>query len=285
MVGMGCGGDDRKITFDFPLPTTTSEITPNEPSTTRVVSSSSTTTPEVTPNEPSTTSVVSSASTTPEVTPNEPSTTSVVSSSSTTPEDTPNEPSTPTVQASIATDASTLPVTTPTIGVPLRQILEQYEADFFAATDLSSHRLDCSWVAGQPLAGPVDRDQVVGRGSVLTCGILTEPSADVGSGYLLVLDDEGTTTWWSVGTGGADLPLAPHGLLCREYLRRREFGEAMQVFNVSPPWDESALAYQWVLAYWFLEGQPEYMDVDGNGVPCELLFDTAVVAEVWAGDF
>lgn len=45
-----------------------------------------------------------------------------------------------------------------------------------------------------------------------------------------------------------------------------------------------AEAYRLVLAYWFVEGEPERMDVDGNGIPCELLFEPEDVAEVWAGE-
>ena len=57
----------------------------------------------------------------------------------------------------------------------------------------------------------------------------------------------------------------------------------MRAFGESPPWNDSTLAYHWALTYWFEQGQPVVMDVDDNGVPCELLFDSAVVATVWAG--
>ena len=62
-----------------------------------------------------------------------------------------------------------------------------------------------------------------------------------------------------------------------------DFGQAMEWMGRSAPWSDEALAYQWALAYWFLEGEPDRMDIDGNGIPCELLFDTAAIAEVLAG--
>ena len=40
---------------------------------------------------------------------------------------------------------------------------------------------------------------------------------------------------------------------------------------------------QWTLADWYLEGEPGRTEVDANGIPCELLFDPAVVAELRAG--
>ena len=62
-----------------------------------------------------------------------------------------------------------------------------------------------------------------------------------------------------------------------------DFGQAMEWMGRSAPWSDDVLAYQWALAYWFLEGEPDRMDIDGNGIPCELLFDTAAIAEVLAG--
>lgn len=35
------------------------------------------------------------------------------------------------------------------------------------------------------------------------------------------------------------------------------------------------------LVYWFLEGQPDRMDEDGDGIPCETLYAPEVVADVW----
>jgi len=40
--------------------------------------------------------------------------------------------------------------------------------------------------------------------------------------------------------------------------------------------------YFWSLVYWSLEGEPDRMDADLNGVPCETLYDPDVVAQVLA---
>ena len=173
-------------------------------------------------------------------------------------------------------------------GVPLGQILEPLEADFSAGSNFTSYQLDCALLTGEMHPDwpawkwvEVDRDHMVTRGQVLDCGGRTEPPADVGNWYLIALDDRGATTWWGIGTGGADLPYAPPGLLCREYMATDDFVRAMEHMGASAPWNDDVLAHQWALAYWFLEDAPDRMDVDRNGIPCELLFDPDVVAEVW----
>jgi hypothetical protein len=42
-------------------------------------------------------------------------------------------------------------------------------------------------------------------------------------------------------------------------------------------------AFFWSLVYWSLEGEPDRMDADRNGIPCETLFDPDVVSDVLAG--
>lgn len=114
------------------------------------------------------------------------------------------------------------------------------------------------------------------------CTIRTEPPADVGHLGLVVLDDTGTTAAW----GGSDYPempfLAAPGQLCREFLA----DPWLAGWLTEPDYIAIGMldhAYTLVLAYWFLEGQPTRMDVDDNGIPCELLVDPEVIARVWAG--
>jgi uncharacterized membrane protein len=194
---------------------------------------------------------------------------------------------------------TTVPTTSPADaevgGVPLSQVLEQYEPEPSNETAFTSYELDCYLLADEPSSNwlgweavPIRPDQVVGRGSVLSCDVRTDPPSDRGGPDLIVLDDQGSTTSWWVGTDEVGhLPFAPPGLLCREYIATEDFNWAMdwmvQGDGGSPPWTDDVLAYQWALAYWFLEGEPERMDDDHNGIPCELLFDPGVVAEVWAG--
>ena len=181
---------------------------------------------------------------------------------------------------------------TDTAGVPLARILEPYEAAALESSDFTAYRFDCRQYTSERGSDgqgwefrEIDRDQIVGRGAVLSCGARTDPPADVGSLDLVVLDDRGAATAWRVGSDAmGHVPVASEALLCREYMATEEFGRAMEWMGRSAPWSDDVLAFQWAVAYWFLEGEPDRMDIDGNGIPCELLFDTAVVAEVWAGD-
>jgi hypothetical protein len=177
-------------------------------------------------------------------------------------------------------------------GVPLDRILEPFEAELLAGSMFTEYRLECARFTGEQRSDhqgwegeETGRQEIVGRGTVLRCGGRTKPAADVGDWYVLVLDESGTTTSWGIGTGGWDLPTARPGLLCREYMATPGFERAMQDMGGLAPWNDDVLAYQWALAYWYLEGSPDRMDVDGNGIPCELLFDPDVVAAIWAGDF
>ena len=177
-------------------------------------------------------------------------------------------------------------------GTTLAEILEPHEARALVNSMFTSYSFSC-W----PYSGPqgttwidwsgdeFDRNARVSRGVVLSCLPRTEPPADRGTMDLIVLDDNGTISWWWVGSDAVShVPAAPGGLLCRDYMATENFSDAMEWVGASPPWNDDALAYQWALAYWFLDGQPNRMDADRNGVPCELLFDQEVVAEVWAGD-
>ena len=157
--------------------------------------------------------------------------------------------------------------------IPLGEVLQRYDQGVF---ELEPHTYSVS-CPGLPYNEPLS------RGDVLRCEINLWASGVVGW-YLVVLDDFGNTTSWMIGTEGADRPPVSDGLLCREYLALPEVVAALASYGESPPWNDSKLAYQWALAYWFEQGQPVRMDVDDNAIPCELLFNPAVVAEVWAGD-
>jgi hypothetical protein len=208
------------------------------------------------------------------------------------------ESSSPTFDAETAVSADGGATPTPasstasTRGVRLDQILQPYEERAMSSgSSWDSYTLRC-WTP-PPLRGgdwpaPVDRERVVGAGDVVECVPMTDPPADTSSVWLIVLDDAGMSTSWYEATDGSGAPPIsydrPSGLLCREYMALPAFAASM--VNVGePPWNDDAIAYQFVLAYWFLEGRPARMDADGNGVPCELLFDPSVVAAVWGGDF
>lgn len=176
--------------------------------------------------------------------------------------------------------------------ITLRQIVQQYEQLRSSGTNFTEYAIETCYsrpTSDQPpfetpfASDPVPLDTDIRRGDVFLCTIRTEPPADVGDLGLIALDDTGTTATW----GGSDYPEMPFvaapGQLCREFLADPWLDGWLtepDYIAIGKPND----AYTLLLAYWFLEGQPGRMDVDGNGIPCELLFDPEVVAQVWAGD-
>jgi hypothetical protein len=123
----------------------------------------------------------------------------------------------------------------------------------------------------------VDEETPAGRGTTVLCASGTEPEGYTETGEMLVvvLDDAGRVATQVATDGSTSNPfVAPPGMLCRDYLATYHSGGGN--------FDERA-AYTELLAYWFLEGEPDRMDVDHDGVPCETLFAAEVVADVWSG--
>lgn len=198
----------------------------------------------------------------------------------------------PTVTSIAPTTAAIQPT-----GVDLRSILERYERA--AVTESNGYwqafEFDRCWSvprsgrdAGDP---PVDQHDVVARGDVFDCYLSTDPPADVlNDFYVIVVDDSGTAWANGAGTDGSFfLPTIASGLLCREYLAHPDFILSMGGHGPADPaqdswWMDNDWAYASVLAYWFTDGTRANMDVDRDGIPCELLFDPATVARVWAGN-
>ncbi len=73
---------------------------------------------------------------------------------------------------------------------------------------------------------------------------------------------------------------APHGLYCRDLLDpgRPELGTVFSAYSTTP-----ASGYLSSLVYWSLEGEPDRMDADLNGIPCETLYAPEVVDQVLDG--
>ena len=69
----------------------------------------------------------------------------------------------------------------------------------------------------------------------------------------------------------------PRGLYCHELLDPEV--NAYPFSQRSTP----ATNFLWSLVYWSLEGEPNRMDEDQNGIPCETLYDPEVVADVLGG--
>lgn len=141
-------------------------------------------------------------------------------------------------------------------------------------------------------ADQVDLTTLATRGDVLICSGQSEPPAEHGPLVIVVLHDDGgaASLWdqgrlvlWSSAEQSTPFTAVP-GRLCREFLADQNIEtwltDPSNVARGSQHW-----AYTLLLAYWFLEGEPARMDIDGNGIPCETLFPPEVVADVWAGDF
>jgi hypothetical protein len=103
---------------------------------------------------------------------------------------------------------------------------------------------------------------------------------EIGRLAFLVLDENGTTSMLA----GSDLPdleaayaTAPHGLLCRDLLTDK----AAWPFNVAGTTEETAAFL--ATAYWFLEGRPDRMDADHDGIPCGTVLSEESIAWVWNG--
>jgi hypothetical protein len=136
-----------------------------------------------------------------------------------------------------------------------------------------------------------DRTGAVGAGDVLACTGTprTEPGFDLDPVGILfaILDDTGTAAWAT----GTDLPgneaalarlaaSATPGLFCRDLVDPD--AQAETGFFDATTTNES-FGYFLSVVYWFIEGRPDRMDEDGNGIPCETVHDADVVAALWNG--
>ncbi|MGF1597934.1 MAG: hypothetical protein ACFCVK_13540 [Acidimicrobiales bacterium] len=136
-----------------------------------------------------------------------------------------------------------------------------------------------------------DRSGPLRAGDLLACvgTPRTKPGFELDPVGVLfaILDDAGTAAW----TTGTDLPSndlalrqlatsATPGLFCRDLVDPD--AQAQSGFFDATTTSES-LGYLLSVVYWFIEGRPDRMDEDGDGIPCETVHDTAVVEAIWRG--
>jgi hypothetical protein len=163
--------------------------------------------------------------------------------------------------------------------------------DGTAASELTVARISDEIAAelASPYETPVevevscDRSGPVRGGDVFVCEARSDqlPTTDWGGIVVAVVDR--TTIAWSPGTdnpGSTDTLLdiyaeAPHGLACRDLLLPDAIGHPFNGAGTVP-----LTAYFWSVVYWNLEGQPARMDADGDGIPCETLYDADVISSV-----
>lgn len=231
---------------------------------------------------------VSTTSTAPVTEPSSVSTTmppTTVQSTTTTPSVT-TPPETTTSEMTTTTVPTTTSTSTPA-GTTVEDVvawMEAWLADQFEGSDPPEG------VTGPPLvvcedSGPVD------VGEVFACRLEpeTEPGfqLDQGGVVIYVLDPSGRAVW----EAGTDVPdttrgleelyaAATHGLMCRDLMSEDYADETYHFSGVGRP-EESA--FFWSLVYWSLEGEPDRMDADGDGVPCETLHPSDMVSSVLEG--
>lgn len=190
------------------------------------------------------------------------------------------------VSSTTSGDGDGPPSTSPAGGsVTIESIIASVQAvldDKFASSDpppgvLGAFELQC--VDSGPVA----------RGDVFACAGVprTEPGFELDPvGVVFYVVDDSRTVAWLDGTDVpdttsalvAEYESAPKGLFCRD-LRSADAGASLFSAVGRRPAD----GFFWSLVYWSLEGQPDRMDADQNGIPCETLYEPDVVSAVLAG--
>ena len=190
------------------------------------------------------------------------------------------EASTTTTTTIEASTTTTTEATTTTVDQVVAWIRAQLDEEFAQSTPPSG-------VTGPSQISCADTGTVE-VGGVLACTVepTTEPPStlETGSAVIYILDASGRAAF-DVATdipGSTERLMArydqvPKGLLCRDLLAADV--DAYPFSQRSTP----SADFFWSLVYWSLEGEPDRMDADGNGIPCETLYEPEVIAQVLDG--
>lgn len=130
--------------------------------------------------------------------------------------------------------------------------------------------------------------QIEAGGSLTAGAVVSCAPSVIGEGEhavltVLVLDDAGTTAVAEAGVRYPDLNAGfiveaiGTGKLCRDVLDIEA--------GLSEWMEDPELRYFGAVLYWFMEGRPDRMDADTNGIPCETLVSPEVVAGLWGGGY
>jgi hypothetical protein len=215
-----------------------------------------------------------------------------VSTVTTTPTTTTQPETTTTSEGSTTTapTTTTVPPTTSTTAAPGTTVeavvawMEAWLADQFERSDPPEG------VSGPSLID-CDDSGPVRVGGVIACRVepQTDPGFELDAGGVAtyVLDSSGRAVW-EMGTDVPDTTrrleevyaAATKGLMCKDLMAEEYAGETFPFSGVGRP-EESA--FFWSLVYWSLEGEPDRMDADGNGIPCETLHPSEMVSAVLEG--
>jgi hypothetical protein len=204
-------------------------------------------------------------------------------------------PATATTPAPATTTTMAAPTTT--TGAPSTTATEIPAEPVTVETVVASIQrwLDDRFAASDPLEGVLGPIQLqcldsgrLSAGDVFACAGIPQTDPDfpldpVGV-VVYVLDDTGAAAWMS----GTDVPdttagleaihaATPKGMFCRDLIASDQAGW----FGASAGTPEFGFFVS--LLYWSLEGRPDRMDADGDGIPCETVFDADVIEEVFRG--
>lgn len=180
----------------------------------------------------------------------------------------------PSTTAPIATTTTTTTTAIPPIvvaggDIPVASLIDTVEAEYQAWWDY--------YLPEKPggIVGPVeiacDHESDVGFGAVLLCEATPLEERESWPGpfpiVMLVTGDDGSVKYRrDLGTEAAYRTTGP-GKFCRDI--------------ISQNWESSS--YFDAVAYWFLEGRPDRMDADRDGIPCGTVYSLWDIWEFWHG--
>jgi hypothetical protein len=196
----------------------------------------------------------------------------------------------PVTEPTTVSTATTVPSTTSTTAVPGTTVeavvawMEAWLADQFERSDPPEGVVGPSLVDCHD-SGPIR------VGGVLACGLesQTEPGIELDApGVVIYLLDPSGRAVWEAGTDSPSTTegleevyaSATHGLMCKDLMAEEYAGETYPFSGLGRP-EESA--FFWSLVYWSFEGEPDRMDADGDGIPCETLHPSDMVTAVLEG--
>jgi hypothetical protein len=174
----------------------------------------------------------------------------------------------------------------PLRGVPVSAIVADVQRRLQAAWDAQTDRPE--GVLGPFRVECAGESARMRTGDVFACAgvpqTITDVELDPVGVVFLVLDDHGAVS----STWGTDVPDSTgvligmfdevgDGLTCRD-LVDTERGGFFSAHGGTP-----AGNYFNALLYWFLDGMPDRMDADRDGIPCETLFPKEAIDTVWNG--
>jgi hypothetical protein len=193
----------------------------------------------------------------------------------------------PTTTAATSTTTTTVPTTTAepattTVAAVAAWIQQQFNDRYAQSTP------------AVPVTGPTEiictDTGPIAVGGVFGCHTRTptEPPNQLEQAGVIVyvLDSTGRAAY----NAATDIPASteslmeryqavPHGLYCRDLLDGVSDAYPFSQGRTG----HATVAYFWSLVYWSLEGEPDRMDADLNGIPCETLYAPDVVAQVLDG--